>query len=52
MNAGLRLQEKREKCVQHPKRSRTEAELEAVDKEIAALQAETEQAVQDYEVSL
>ena len=44
------LQEKREKCVQYPKRSKTEAEIAAVHQEIEILQNETEQAMHDYEV--
>lgn len=48
---SMLLQEKREKCVQYPKRSRTEAEIAAVHQEIEALQTETEQAAQEYEVS-
>ena len=45
------MQDKREKCVQQPKRSKTEAELAAVHQEIEALQTETEQAIQEYEAS-
>ena len=37
--------------MQYPKRSKTAAEIDAVQQEIEALQAETEQAVQQYEVT-
>ncbi|KAL3140903.1 hypothetical protein ABBQ32_005436 [Trebouxia sp. C0010 RCD-2024] len=46
----LQYEEKREKCVQFPKRSKTEAEIAAVHQEIETLQTETEQAVQEYAV--
>ena len=45
------MQERRLKCKQYPKRSTTAAEIEAVHQEIEVLQAETDQAVQEYEVS-
>ncbi len=45
------MQERRLKCKQYPKRSTTAAEIEAVHQEIEGLQAETDQAVQEYEVS-
>lgn len=45
------IQERSLKCVQYPKRSTTAAEIEAVHQEIESLQSETEQAVQQYEVS-
>ena len=45
------MQERRLKCKQCPKRSTTAAEIEAVHQEIEVLQAETDQAVQEYEVS-
>jgi len=48
---GLAIQERRLKCKQYPKRSTTAAEIEAVHQEIEVLQAETDQAVQEYEVS-
>ena len=45
------MQERRLNCKQYPKRSTTAAEIEAMHQEIEVLQAETDQAVQDYEVS-
>lgn len=45
------VQEKREKCILYPKRSKTEAEIAALHQEIETLQNETEQAMHDYEVS-
>ncbi len=45
------VQERSLRCVQYPKQSTTAAEIEAVHQEIEKLQAETEQAVQQYEVS-
>ncbi|KAA6426781.1 MAG: hypothetical protein FRX49_03106 [Trebouxia sp. A1-2] len=46
----LQYEERRLKCKQYPKRSTTAAEIEAVHQEIEVLQAETDQAVQEYEV--
>ncbi|DBB18120.1 hypothetical protein WJX82_001170 [Trebouxia sp. C0006] len=46
----LQYEERRLKCKQYPKRSTTAAEIEAVHQEIEVLQAETGQAVQEYEV--
>lgn len=50
-NTGLASQERRLRCKQYPKRSTTAAEIEAVHQEIEVLQAETDQAVQEYEAS-
>lgn len=46
----LQYEERRLKCKQYPKRSTTASEIEAVHQEIEVLQAETDQAVQEYEV--